>query len=230
MAVLLNLKGLPLGLAVLKPFLLARLQPCSLGDIVDKSGTLARALTSDEVQRAERTLILCAASCAGFCEHVEHIEPSNVRDVISAANDMRNLAAWLAAAEGLSLRESYANRIRGVEESSPHRFVDVGVEVLTGADALDRAATWEEIQIAQNLHDRQFHPDVFGLSKVEQVRHYTFHVTKLAGLLTKSIMEDTWAEFRDQRLPDIAIFGVKLATVCNELLPQFDADADQPPI
>lgn len=197
---------------------------------MNELSTLSRALTVEEIQSAERSLILAAANCAGFCEHIEHIEPSNVSDVVSAAKDMRNLASSLSAREGVSLRDAYAKRIRGVEESSLHRFVGLGVEALIGADALDHATTWEEVQIAQNLHDRQFHPDVFGLSKVEQVRHYTFHVTKLAGLLTKSIMEDTWSEFRGQRLPDIAIFGVKLATVCNVLLPQSEVDAGASPI
>ena len=30
--------------------------------------------------------------------------------------------------------------------------------------------------------------------------------------------------FRDERLADIAVFGVKLATVCNERLPSADVD------
>jgi hypothetical protein len=90
---------------------------------------------------------------------------------------------------------------------------------LGGAEALSGAYRWEDVQVAQIIHDRQFHPDVFGLSKIDQLRHYTFHVTKLAGLLADAADTDSWAGFRDERLADIAIFGVKLATVCNERLP-----------
>ena len=181
-------------------------------------------LAAEELQRAERTLVLCAASFASFCEHVEHIEPSTVGEVITSAQKMIKLASQLSVSENISLRGAYESRIRAVEKGSLHRFVDLGVEVLTGADALARANTWDEVQVAQILHDRQFHPDVFGLSKIDQLRHYTFHVTKLAGLLTQSILEDSWSEVRAQRLPDIAIFGVKLATVCNELLPHVEVD------
>ncbi|WP_420626806.1 hypothetical protein [Candidatus Poriferisodalis sp.] len=96
--------------------------------------------------------------------------------------------------------------------------------VLVGADALAEAHCWDEVQIAQVEHDRQFHPDVFGLSKVDQLRHYTFHVTKLAGLLVEAVDLGNWETFRDERLADIAVFGVKLATVCNERLPSLEID------
>ncbi len=95
---------------------------------------------------------------------------------------------------------------------------------LVGADALAKAHSWDEVQIAQVEHDRRFHPDVFGLSKVDQLRHYTFHVTKLAGLLLDAVDLGAWDSFRDERLADIAVFGVKLATVCNERLPSTSVD------
>ena len=91
--------------------------------------------------------------------------------------------------------------------------------MLAGADAVDSAQTWAEIQVAQLIHDRQFHPDVFGLSKLDQIRHFTFHVTKLAGLLVDAIDNSDWNTFQQERLADIAVFGVKIATVCNATLP-----------
>ena len=81
------------------------------------------------------------------------------------------------------------------------------------------AANWAEFQIAQVVHDRHFHPDVFGLSKIDQLRHYTLHVTKLAGLLIDAIDSHDWPSFSPHRLSDIAIFGVKIATTCNDRLP-----------
>ncbi len=134
----------------------------------------------------------------------------------------------LANASNLSLREAYAARIRRVEASSLLRYTS-GIQdsALAGADALDTARTWDEVQIAQLIHDRQFHPDVFGLSKVDQLRHYTFHVTKLAGLVVDAIDGASWSSFQDERLPDLAIFGVKLATVCNERLMPDHVDGSQ---
>ena len=55
--------------------------------------------------------------------------------------------------------------------------------------------TWRQVQVAQLLHDRRFHPDVFGLSSLEQLRHYTLHVTKLAGLLVDAAEPETWRWF-----------------------------------
>ncbi|MCU0310998.1 MAG: hypothetical protein MUE36_08645 [Acidimicrobiales bacterium] len=142
-----------------------------------------------------------------------------------AADEMRTMAASLASASGLSLRRAYAERLRQVETSSLLRFADERQSpVLAGVNALADAQNWDEVQVAQMMHDRQFHPDVFGLSKIDQLRHYTFHVTKLAGLFVDAIDTGTWSDFQSKRLPDIAIFGVKLSTVCNERLPSSPVD------
>ena len=172
-----------------------------------------------DLNRAAFTLIRAASACAAFCEHVEHNEPATTHQVVAAAESMRWVAARLAAQAGVSLRQAYEERIRGVETSSLLRYVATAEQAeLVGAEALASARRWDEVQIAQIAHDRQFHPDVFGLPKIEQLRHYTFHVTKLAGLLADAIEQGDWGAFRDERLADIAVFGVKLATVCNERL------------
>jgi hypothetical protein len=173
-----------------------------------------------------RALVRAAADLASFCEHVEHNESHSVGDVARAAANLRRLAEELSLASGLKLSEAYRRRIRRVEESSLLRLaVSHGdAPCLVGAEAVDRAKTWDEIQIAQIQHDKVFHPDVFGLSKLDQVRHYTFHVTKLGGLLVDALDNDRWSDFADGRLADIAIFGVKLATVCNVRLPSSPID------
>lgn len=181
---------------------------------------------SDErLTRAAFDLIQAASDCASFCEHIEHNEPTTTVPVVAAGRVMRRIAAELATQSGLSLRQAYEARIRQVEATSLLACADdASTAKLVGADALSNAKCWDEVQLAQVAHDRHFHPDVFGLSKVDQLRHYTFHVTKLAGLLTSAIDQGSWEAFRDERLADIAVFGVKLATVCNERLPSAEVD------
>lgn len=218
-------RGTPQPQKVLAP----RSQACSLDD-VDMAQTEAenagrQGPDDAALERAARTLIRAAAACASFCEHVEHNEPTTTHEVVGAAEELRQTAAALAKASNLSLLAAYATRIRGVEAASILRHTSgIRVTTLDGADALDSAESWEEVQVAQLVHDRQFHPDVFGLSKVDQLRHYTFHVTKLAGLLVDAIDDAAWLSFQQERLADIAIFGVKLATVCNERLPPTPVD------
>ena len=169
------------------------------------------------LESSQRALTKAAADLAGFCEHVEHNESNSVKETARVGDRLREIAAQLSAHSGLSLAAAYAERIRSVEERSLMRHASLFDDEagLPGATALNDAKGWDEIQIGQIIHDRQFHPDVFGLSKIEQVRHYTFHVTKLAGLLVDAIENDDWPSFEQERLADIAIFGVKIATVCN---------------
>lgn len=179
------------------------------------------------LEASQRALTKAAADLAEFCEHIEHIEPNWVDKAARAGDHLREIAAQLSAHSGLSLASAYAERIRSVEERSLMRHVSLFDDAteLPGAAALSDAKGWDEIQIGQIIHDRQFHPDVFGLSKIEQVRHYTFHVTKLAGLLVEAIESGDWASFRQERLADIAIFGVKIATVCNVQLAREAVDS-----
>jgi hypothetical protein len=171
-------------------------------------------------EQSARELVRVAAALASFCEHVEHNEPTLLHLPIDGAHRLRGVAASLAELFDVDLREAYAARIRQVEEASLFsRVPGQGDLEVPGADAMDEAHTWSDIQVAQILHDRRFHPDVFGLSKVDQLRHYTFHVTKLAGLLIDAIDSNDWDAFVSRRLADLAIFGVKVSTACNDRLP-----------
>lgn len=178
-------------------------------------------------ERALRTVIKEAANLASFCEHVEHNEPTRTDVVAHASTQLRRTAQNLASASGLSLKDLYASRIRAVEEASFLATAPLpgNTTNFDGANAAQKASTWQHLQTAQLLHDRQFHPDVFGLSKIDQVRHYTFHVTKLAGLLAEAIDNEDWSAFEQTRLADIAIFAVKTATVCNVRLPETPIDS-----
>lgn len=167
-----------------------------------------------------RGLIRVAAALAAFCEHVEHNEPTIHQLPSDAARRLRAIAVDLAAGTKIDLAKAYAARIAHVEHGSLYSQVPGSpIPFLPGADAMTSAETWAEFQIAQVVHDRQFHPDVFGLSKIDQLRHYTLHVTKLAGLLIDAIDSNDWQSFSPHRLSDLAIFGVKIATTCNDRLP-----------
>jgi len=167
----------------------------------------------------QRSLIRAAAALAAYCEHVEHNEPHQVADAAAAGDQLRQIASTLAHAAGVSLLESYRARITEIEAASIHSATAIhGIADLAGADALRHETTWRQVQVAQLIHDRRFHPDVFGLSKLDQLRHYTLHVTKLAGLLVDADDDAGWSTFVQCRLPDLAVFGVKLATVCNHIL------------
>lgn len=167
-----------------------------------------------------RDLVRVAAALAAYCEHVEHNEPTLPQLPIDAARRLRALAADLAAGARLDLATCYAERIERVEVASLYSQIPNSTSLsLPGAQAMKGSTTWADFQAAQVIHDRQFHPDVFGLSKIDQLRHYTLHVTKLAGLLIDAIDSNRWGDFAPNRLADLAIFGVKIATACNDRLP-----------
>ena len=181
------------------------------------------------LEQSLHLLIRATADLARYCEHVEHNEPHSVADALSAGERIRSIAATLSATSDISLATIYAARIRMVEEKSPMRHVSRrhGSVDLSGADVIDAARTWRELQIGQLIHDRQFHPDVFGLSKIDQIRHYTLHMAKLAGCFVEALDNDTWDMFQHNHLADVAIFGVKIATVCNSELPELSVDAEK---
>jgi hypothetical protein len=176
--------------------------------------------TGEFLETRARDLVRVAAALAAFCEHIEHNEPTLPQLPIDAARRLRFLAVDLAVEAGLDLASCYAERVQQVEKASLYSKVPSSTSLsLPGAEAMNASATWADFQVAQVIHDRQFHPDVFGLSKIDQLRHYTFHVMKLAGLLMDAIDSDSWCDFAPERLADLAIFGVKIATACNDRLP-----------
>jgi hypothetical protein len=61
---------------------------------------------------------------------------------------------------------------------------------------------------------------VLGLSRYEQLRHYALHLAKLAGAAAAAaaIEGDAERDFLARRLPDLLLFGLKLATLVNEQL------------
>jgi hypothetical protein len=158
-----------------------------------------------------------AAAVANFCDHVEHNEPADRAWVQDSGRTLRATACAIASHEQLDLRAAYAARIRIIEQRNP--LWEEGA--LDGGALIEDAETWHELQLAQAEHDRRYHPDVSGLAKFDQLRHYSLHVMKLAGAVAEVVqaLADT-EDFRAQRLPDMLLFGIKLATVTGQRLPE----------
>jgi hypothetical protein len=89
-----------------------------------------------------------------------------------------------------------------------------------GGDALRQARDWREVQLVQLAHDRYFHPDVLGLTKLEQLRHYAFHAAKFPAFLTQA----SDALVPPERVADMVLFGIKLQTVTGLSLPPEPVD------
>jgi hypothetical protein len=85
--------------------------------------------------------------------------------------------------------------------------------------ANERAANEHFLQRVQWEHDRHYHAEVLGLSRYEQLRHYAFHLAKLAGAAAETASGDDERDFFACRLPDLVLFGPKLGTLTNEQLP-----------
>lgn len=153
-----------------------------------------------------------AAAVANYCDHVEHNEPASPESVADAGARLGELAFEFASGVGRDLLELYAARLATIEGrnvlSDPTGF--------NGAAAALGATTWRELQLVQSAHDRTYHPDVVGMSKLDQVRHYAFHLAKIVGAFAEPREDD---ELFERRLPDALLFSIKLRTVIGTPLP-----------
>lgn len=165
---------------------------------------------------ALREVVRAAANTARFCDRSEHAEHADRTVVSAAAASCRSTALVLGEALAIDVFDAYANRLSSIERC---HALSTG-DGFDGGDAVRAARTWRDIQVAQAEHDRRFHPDVFGLSRLDQVRHFALHLTKLAGALCDAGEAPGPTDaFLTLRLPDLLLFGVKMSTVMNEVLP-----------
>lgn len=165
-------------------------------------------------------IVRAAGELATYCDRAEHNEPNDRGAISVVAADLRDLAVAASSAHDLDLQSLYSSRIGRIEAKHPAWHAGS----FDGACAVDQAKSWSDLQAAQYQHDLFYHPDVAGLAKFDQLRHYTLHLTKLGKLAldaTHGATAAAWDGFLTERLPDIVIFGIKLATVCGDKLPDF---------
>jgi hypothetical protein len=162
---------------------------------------------------------IASGAVSTFCDHVEHNEPADRDAVLGAAAELRAIAKELANAISVDVSYTYAERIEDIE--TRNLLFDGSAKFWSEAED---AVTWRQLQLIQVEHDRHYHPDVIGLTKSEQLRHYAFHAAKLAGIFALNADEDIMRTMDRKEMKrliaDVAIFGIKLSTVMNERLPE----------
>jgi len=160
-------------------------------------------------------LAVAAGEVANFCDHVEHNEGADVTTVRKAGEDLRSAAVELSLTAGCDPLELYACRLASIET----RNVLCHETSLDGAALARAAETWRGLQLVQAAHDKAYHGDVVGLSKADQLRHYALHLAKLAGATAAVARgEGDPKDWLVRRVPDMLLFGLKLATVTGQKL------------
>lgn len=161
---------------------------------------------------------------ATYCDKVEHNEPADPKAVAQAGAQIECAAVAVGRRLAIDAVAAYADRLAVIETRNVldhHGAYD-------GAAAARGARTWRDLQLVQVEHDRHFHPDVIGLHKLDQLRHYVLHLAKLVGVFAAAADLD---DLRTRRLPDCLLFAIKLRTVtgtrmADEPLPRGGSGAD----
>ena len=162
---------------------------------------------------AQRQLAIANAMIARYCDYAEHVEPADANAVRAAGVTVRAVALSLATDLGHDPVALYGKRLDEVER----RYVLGIVDSFEAGDHVSVAQTWRDLQLIQGRHDLLYRPDVSGLSRADQLRHCCLHLAKLVGALADQAT--TTATLRDRVVPDILIFGIKLASLGGEALP-----------
>jgi hypothetical protein len=170
-----------------------------------------------KLRRQLPELIAVVGQLARQCDRAEHNEQTSRGLVLSVAEQLREMAIDLAGSQA-AVVGAYAERIEQVELRHPLG----GAGIFEGGRTIRDAKTWLDLQRAQVCHDSVYHADVSGLAKYDQLRHYTLHLAKLAWLMQQACDgdEDPQEEFLRLRVPDLFLFGIKLATVVGARLPE----------
>jgi hypothetical protein len=161
-----------------------------------------------------RSLAKVGGIVAAYCDHVEHAEPADSTLLAEGGRQLRELALALAAKLDVDAIDAYGRRLAAGEEA----YVLGQVEGFDAAAHVSLATTWRDLQLIQGRHDRLYRPDVAGLSRADQLRHCSIHLSKLVGALADlAVSED---QLRERIIPDVLLFGIKLATIAGDVLPE----------
>jgi hypothetical protein len=172
-------------------------------------------LTKEQLTRTALESARIAAIVANTCDHAEHNEAVDMDELRQSAGRLRALAVATARDASRDPTLLYAERLSVIERRSVLHH-DLAFD---GMQAAGQAQTWRDLQLVQIEHDRIYHPDVFGLKKADQLRHYALHVAKLAGAAAEAVTGSVGAEdFLTRRVADMVLFGIKLSTVAAERL------------
>jgi G3E family GTPase len=172
--------------------------------------------SQDDLVDAALDLATASAAVSNYCDHVEHNELTEVEDVREAGAVLRTTAVRLSSVGRYDPVELYARRLAVIEA----RHVLHTEDSFDGEAAALEIDDWRGLQLVQADHDRAYHADVIGLTKCDQLRHYALHVAKLAGATAQAARgELDRADWLQRRVPDMLLFGLKLATVTSESLP-----------
>lgn len=152
-----------------------------------------------------------AAAVANFCDHIEHNELTDRAWVLESGTALRDLACELSTAERLPVVDLFAERLGAIEA----RNVLHAPGTFDGHHAALQAQTWRQLQVVQSQHDRHYHPDVVGLTKLDQLVHYALHLAKIVGAFAEPASAE---DLIQRRLPDTVLFGIKLWTVMGARL------------
>jgi hypothetical protein len=168
-----------------------------------------------ELSTALRRVAIAGAEAALYCDRSEHVEVADVTWLQNCSEALLTAAVDMAEALGLDLLFSYAQRLGEIEIRSPYR----ATSDYDGGSATRVARTWRDLQEIQARHDREYHPDVIGLSRIDQARHCTLHVSKLTGWYARAAgSEEALREIVDRRLADTLLFGLKVASLARVML------------
>lgn len=172
---------------------------------------------SSQFHTAALRLAIAAGLVANHCDHAEHNEHVDAQWITNAGSTLINAGLEIAAQLGVDPIEQYGVRLAQIESAN----VLHGSATFEGLQSVRDARTWRDLQIVQAEHDRAYHPDVAGLTRADQLRHYAFHVAKLAAAVAKLCLDECGLdEIRDRRMPDMILFGIKLHTVVATRLPE----------
>lgn len=170
----------------------------------------------DSYREMVNSLAKAAGRVANYCDSVEHNEAADRAWVLDAAEILRSAAFSLADLIEEDVVELYARRLASIEQRGVAGALP---EAFDGSTAAREAKTWLDLQLVQLRHDRHFHPDVAGLAKYDQLRHYAFHLAKLvAAFIAAQADESSRADVVSRRLADTLLFGLALETVMGERL------------
>lgn len=179
--------------------------------------TEASRVESRDALRPLHELIDVAGLLCGLCDRAEHNEGVDIGALQMLGARLRDAGLAFLEEAGQEPVAAYRRRLGQMETKSVLHDEAIPLP----AAELAGPVSWRQAQLVQVRHDREFHPDVTGMPKRQQLEHYALHLGKLVRhRWLADTAPEKWTDWAAGRIADPLIFGVKLATVVNERLPE----------